>query len=124
VAEYIDDVAGELAAATLVLCRGGASTLVEVAAARVPALVVPYPHHADRHQWRNAEELGAGALVVEESSFADAAGAAALAARIASLAGPAGAQARDRMEAALASALPRGGSAAIFEHLDGALRPR
>jgi UDP-N-acetylglucosamine--N-acetylmuramyl-(pentapeptide) pyrophosphoryl-undecaprenol N-acetylglucosamine transferase len=45
------------------LCRGGASTLAEVAAARCPAWVVPYPHHADQHQERNARALGAGVVI-------------------------------------------------------------
>ena len=120
--EYSDDVPSELAAATLVLCRGGASTIVEVAAARVPAIVVPYPHHKDRHQWRNAAELGEGVLVVEESTFASEAGAAALAARLVELASPSGAQAREAMEAALAHALPSGGSRALFSVLDAVAR--
>ena len=65
--EFVDDVQSALAAATVVLCRGGASTLAEVAAMRRPAFVVPYPHHADRHQERNARELGAGAQIVDQS---------------------------------------------------------
>ena len=68
-AEFLDDVHALLAAATLVLCRGGASTLAEVAAARVPAWVVPYPHHADHQQERNARELGAGVRIVHESDL-------------------------------------------------------
>jgi len=65
--EFVHDVHGALSAATLVLCRGGASTLAEVAALRRPAWVVPYPHHADRHQERNARELGEGVELVLES---------------------------------------------------------
>lgn len=65
--EFVADVRLALAAATIVLCRGGASTLAEVAAMRRPAWVVPYPHHRDRHQERNARELGAGARVVDEA---------------------------------------------------------
>lgn len=65
--EFVHDVHGALCAATLVLCRGGASTLAEVAALRRPAWVVPYPHHADRHQERNAGELGEGVELVLES---------------------------------------------------------
>ncbi len=64
--EFIDDVPAVLRAATAVLCRGGASTLAEVAAARCPAWVVPYPHHADRHQERNARALGAGVVIQDE----------------------------------------------------------
>jgi UDP-N-acetylglucosamine--N-acetylmuramyl-(pentapeptide) pyrophosphoryl-undecaprenol N-acetylglucosamine transferase len=65
--EFVHDVHAALSAATLVLCRGGASTLAEVAALRRPAWVVPYPHHADRHQERNARELGQGVELVEEA---------------------------------------------------------
>lgn len=65
--EFVHDVRTALAGATLVLCRGGASTLAEVAALRKPAWVVPYPHHADRHQERNARELGQGVSIVDEA---------------------------------------------------------
>lgn len=64
--EYVDDVHRALCAATIVLCRGGASTLAEVGALRRPAWVVPYPHHADRHQELNARALG-GVCIVDES---------------------------------------------------------
>lgn len=63
-AEYLTDIPLLLAGADLVLCRGGASTLAEVRAAGAPAVVVPYPHHKDGHQARNATELGLE--VVEE----------------------------------------------------------
>ena len=69
VTEFLSPVAPALQAATLVLCRGGASTLAEVAAARKPALVVPYPHHADRHQERNANELGSGIELVQDDEL-------------------------------------------------------
>jgi len=69
VVEYSRDVPALLAAATLVLCRGGASTLAEVGAVGTPAVVVPYPHHADRHQERNAALLGEGCLIVQEQDL-------------------------------------------------------
>jgi UDP-N-acetylglucosamine--N-acetylmuramyl-(pentapeptide) pyrophosphoryl-undecaprenol N-acetylglucosamine transferase len=65
--EYIEDMPLALATATVVLCRGGASTLAEVAARARPAWVVPYPHHRDRHQEANARALGPGVRIVEES---------------------------------------------------------
>ncbi|HKB14826.1 MAG TPA: UDP-N-acetylglucosamine--N-acetylmuramyl-(pentapeptide) pyrophosphoryl-undecaprenol N-acetylglucosamine transferase, partial [Planctomycetota bacterium] len=63
---FLRDVGRAYSAADLVLCRGGATTLAEVAEAGRGAVVVPYPHHADRHQFRNAGRLGEGALLLEE----------------------------------------------------------
>ncbi|MBL8754746.1 MAG: UDP-N-acetylglucosamine--N-acetylmuramyl-(pentapeptide) pyrophosphoryl-undecaprenol N-acetylglucosamine transferase, partial [Planctomycetes bacterium] len=55
------------AAADLVICRGGGTTVAELCAVGRPALVVPYPHHRDRQQLRNAEVLAkAGAAVIVE----------------------------------------------------------
>jgi len=45
------------ARADLLLCRSGASTVAEVAAAGKPAIFVPLPTAADDHQRRNAEAL-------------------------------------------------------------------
>ena len=56
-APFIDDVPGRLAAAHLVICRAGASTVAELTAAGRPALLVPYPHAADDHQAANAQRL-------------------------------------------------------------------
>jgi UDP-N-acetylglucosamine--N-acetylmuramyl-(pentapeptide) pyrophosphoryl-undecaprenol N-acetylglucosamine transferase len=41
--------------ADLVVCRGGGTSLCEIAAAGRPAVVVPYPWHKDRHQEKNGE---------------------------------------------------------------------
>ena len=57
------------AAADLALCRGGAATVAELAAAGLPAVVVPYPLHRDRHQWWNGRQLREGALLLEEKEF-------------------------------------------------------
>ena len=67
--EYFDDVQGALMAATIALVRGGASTLAEVAALRVPAFVAPYPGHADKHQEKNAAQLGVGVVIVQDSEL-------------------------------------------------------
>lgn len=61
----IDDMAQALAAADLAVCRAGGTTLAELAAARVPAVLVPYPHAADDHQRKNADvPAAAGAAVI------------------------------------------------------------
>ncbi|MCP3981628.1 MAG: undecaprenyldiphospho-muramoylpentapeptide beta-N-acetylglucosaminyltransferase [bacterium] len=66
---FLDDMPSRLAAADLVVCRAGASTLAELAAAGRPALLVPYPYAADDHQRHNAEtfrELGGGLVVLDQ----------------------------------------------------------
>ncbi|KGD99062.1 UDP-N-acetylglucosamine--N-acetylmuramyl-(pentapeptide) pyrophosphoryl-UDP N-acetylglucosamine transferase [Achromobacter sp. RTa] len=54
---FIDDMAGALGAADLLICRAGAMTVSEVAAAGVAALFVPFPHAIDDHQTANARFL-------------------------------------------------------------------
>jgi len=103
--EYVAPMEGALRAATLVLCRGGASTLAELAAVGAPGFVVPYPHHRDRHQERNARELGEGVRVVAEAGLGGE-----LARELARLAGAEGAQERARMRSALRAAVPPGGA--------------
>jgi UDP-N-acetylglucosamine--N-acetylmuramyl-(pentapeptide) pyrophosphoryl-undecaprenol N-acetylglucosamine transferase len=56
-AAFLEDMAAAMAAASLVVCRAGASTLGELAAARRPAILIPYPAATDQHQLRNAEAL-------------------------------------------------------------------
>ncbi len=54
---FIDDMPRRFAEAQVVLCRSGASTVAEVAAAGRAALFVPLPTAADDHQRKNAEAL-------------------------------------------------------------------
>ena len=68
VTEFIDDMSAAYGWADLVICRAGALTVSEVAAAGVAAVFVPYPHAVDDHQTRNAEflaERGAALLLSE-----------------------------------------------------------
>ena len=113
--EYVDDMPTLLAAADFVLSRGGAFTLSEVGAAALPAWVVPYPHHADRHQARNVEAFGEGFELVEERQLD-----AARAGELALLLGPEGEPRRARMRAALAALERRDASCCILVEL-GAL---
>lgn len=55
--EFIADMAEAYAWADLVVCRAGASTVAEIAAAGVAALFIPYPHAVDDHQTENARFL-------------------------------------------------------------------
>lgn len=68
VTPFVPNMPHLLAAASLVVSRAGGTTLAELAAAGVPAVVVPYPHAADDHQLRNAQRLAAGGacLVLDE----------------------------------------------------------
>ena len=62
---FIEDMPAFFSRADLILCRSGASTVAEVAAAGKPAVFVPFPRAADDHQRRNAEALEqAGAAVM------------------------------------------------------------
>jgi len=54
---FIDDMAACYAAADLVICRAGALTVAELAAAGVASLLVPFPHAVDDHQTHNAHFL-------------------------------------------------------------------
>ena len=65
---FLDDMPARLAAADLVVCRAGATTLAELAAAGRPAVLVPFPHAADDHQRLNAEavqEAGAAEVILD-----------------------------------------------------------
>ena len=55
VTPYLDDMAAQFAAADVILCRSGASSVAEVAAAGRAAVLVPFPQAADDHQRKNAE---------------------------------------------------------------------
>ncbi|MBB5339445.1 UDP-N-acetylglucosamine--N-acetylmuramyl-(pentapeptide) pyrophosphoryl-undecaprenol N-acetylglucosamine transferase [Edaphobacter lichenicola] len=68
VAAYLDDMPRRFADADLILCRSGASTVAELAAAGRPAVLVPFPGAADDHQMKNAEafaRVGAAELRVQ-----------------------------------------------------------
>jgi UDP-N-acetylglucosamine--N-acetylmuramyl-(pentapeptide) pyrophosphoryl-undecaprenol N-acetylglucosamine transferase len=58
-------------AADVVVARSGASTLTEIAAFGLPAILIPYPHAAGNHQWYNARvfERAGAARLVDQSQF-------------------------------------------------------
>ena len=65
---YLDGMVEEITAADLILCRSGASSVAELAAAGRAAVLVPFPQAADDHQRKNAEALvaaGAAEMIVE-----------------------------------------------------------
>jgi UDP-N-acetylglucosamine--N-acetylmuramyl-(pentapeptide) pyrophosphoryl-undecaprenol N-acetylglucosamine transferase len=62
---FIEDMAGAYAWADLVICRAGALTVSELAAAGVASLLVPFPQAVDDHQTNNARFLSsAGAAIL------------------------------------------------------------
>lgn len=65
VSEFIENMAQAYAEADLLVCRAGALTVAELAAAGVAAILVPFPHAVDDHQTHNARHLAdAGAAVL------------------------------------------------------------
>ncbi|WP_435627581.1 undecaprenyldiphospho-muramoylpentapeptide beta-N-acetylglucosaminyltransferase [Candidatus Ferrigenium straubiae] len=54
---FLDDMAGSYADADLVICRAGALTVAELAAAGVASILVPFPFAVDNHQTHNARFL-------------------------------------------------------------------
>jgi len=68
VSDFIENMAAAYDWADLIVCRAGALTVSEVAAAGLAAVFVPYPHAVDDHQTRNAEYLlehGAAVILPE-----------------------------------------------------------
>ena len=69
---FIDDMAAAYAWADLVICRAGAMTVFELAAAGVASILVPYPYAVDDHQTANAAYLESqGAAILRQQSDLD-----------------------------------------------------
>lgn len=74
VTAFIDDMAEAYGWADLIICRSGALTVAEVAAAGLAAILVPYPHAVDDHQTANGRYLadaGAARLVQQSELSAE-----------------------------------------------------
>lgn len=69
--EYINDMDVCLAAADLVICRAGASSLSELEALGKPAILIPSPNVAENHQYHNAMALvnKGAAVIIEEKDL-------------------------------------------------------
>lgn len=68
---FIDDMAAAYAWADLVVCRAGASTVSELAAAGVASVLIPFPSAVDDHQTANARYLveAGAAILLPQSGF-------------------------------------------------------
>jgi UDP-N-acetylglucosamine--N-acetylmuramyl-(pentapeptide) pyrophosphoryl-undecaprenol N-acetylglucosamine transferase len=71
VLDYIHDIAETVAAADLIICRAGGSTLAELAAAAKPAILIPSPNVTADHQTHNAKMLAdaGGAILMPEAGL-------------------------------------------------------
>jgi UDP-N-acetylglucosamine--N-acetylmuramyl-(pentapeptide) pyrophosphoryl-undecaprenol N-acetylglucosamine transferase len=72
VVPFIADMAAQYADSDLLICRAGASTIAELAAAGVASVLVPFPHAVDDHQTGNARFLSepGAAVLVPQTEFA------------------------------------------------------
>ena len=71
---FLDDMAGQYAQADLVICRAGALTIAELAAAGVASILIPFPFAVDDHQTYNARflsEQGAAVLLPQTELSAE-----------------------------------------------------
>jgi UDP-N-acetylglucosamine--N-acetylmuramyl-(pentapeptide) pyrophosphoryl-undecaprenol N-acetylglucosamine transferase len=68
---FIDDMAGAYEWADLVICRAGALTVAELAAAGVASILVPFPYAVDDHQTANAKFLSSagGAILLPQNEM-------------------------------------------------------
>ena len=68
---FIDDTASAFAAADIIVCRAGASTVTEIAAVGAAAIFVPFPFAVDDHQTTNARCLvsAGGGWLVQQSDL-------------------------------------------------------
>lgn len=71
---YISDMVDEFAKSDLIICRAGATSCAEIAAAGKAALLIPLPTAADDHQRKNAEALqsaGAARMILQRDLSAE-----------------------------------------------------
>ncbi|MGH1467651.1 MAG: undecaprenyldiphospho-muramoylpentapeptide beta-N-acetylglucosaminyltransferase [Bdellovibrionales bacterium] len=68
---YLDPIKAYYEAADLIVCRSGASTVVELSVMGKPSILVPFPKSADDHQRTNAESMvkKGAAMMLEEVQF-------------------------------------------------------
>lgn len=68
--DFIDDMGDAYAAADVVLCRAGATSIAELTVLGIPSVLVPYPHATKDHQRHNAlalQQAGAAQMVLDDA---------------------------------------------------------
>src|SRR5262245_20401190 len=106
---FLYDMGRQLGQADVIVCRAGATTLAEIAAAGKAAILIPLPTATDDHQRKNAEALaarGAGDVLLQKAASGDV-----LAPRILELVGDRG---RQRQMAAAARQFARPDAARVI----------
>ena len=68
---FMDDLINYLKDTDLIVSRAGASTIAEITAIGLPAILVPSPYVTNNHQYKNAKELedNGACVIVEEKDF-------------------------------------------------------
>jgi len=71
VSAFIDDIKSAYGWADMVVARAGATTLAELAACGIPAILIPFPYAANDHQTENARFFSShgGAILLKESEI-------------------------------------------------------
>jgi UDP-N-acetylglucosamine--N-acetylmuramyl-(pentapeptide) pyrophosphoryl-undecaprenol N-acetylglucosamine transferase len=71
VSEFYNDIGIAYRLSDLVISRSGANAIAEIAAVGIPAILIPYPHATDNHQYWNANELSSagGALIIKQEEL-------------------------------------------------------
>ena len=72
--DFVERMQEPYAVADLALCRGGATTVAELGAVGLPALIVPYPYHRDKQQERHGRSLeraGAARVIDDAETTAE-----------------------------------------------------
>ncbi|MEA1965622.1 MAG: undecaprenyldiphospho-muramoylpentapeptide beta-N-acetylglucosaminyltransferase [Candidatus Aerophobetes bacterium] len=66
---YLNQMEYAYKASDLIICRSGATTISEITASGLPAILIPYPYATEKHQLKNAKVLqkeGAASIITEE----------------------------------------------------------
>ena len=116
---FIADMPAAWRSADLAITRGGAGAIAELSVVGVPAVVLPYPYHADEHQRLNAGELAESGGVVICDDTRDAAQNAESLKRV--LASIVAGERLEAMRRAMAAFTDRDGAVAVAEAVLGRL---